>query len=151
MPARGLAELVVPGGVVGLHVVVCVVAVVEGVIAHVNIVQTFAPGVAGAGVEGGPGVGLDPWRHVASGREADLHHPVIAQLRGHIDPGLRVAIEGVSERVAISIIIGGELRLDIRQRDVAADANVHALRHLRHIQIDISHRQVEAVLLVLAQ
>ena len=52
---------------------------------------------------------------------------------GGVDAGLRVAIESIEQRMAVSVVVRRKLRLNIRQRDVAADAHVHSLGHVRKI------------------
>jgi len=43
------------------------------------------------------------------------------------------------------------LRLDIRLGDDAADADIHAPENLRNVKIDIHHRHVEAVVVVVLE
>ncbi len=53
--------------------------------------------------------------------------------------------------MAIGVVVGRKLRLDVRQRNVPAYADVHALRHLRNVEIEVRHGNVEAILFVRSQ
>jgi hypothetical protein len=53
--------------------------------------------------------------------------------------------------MAVSVVIRRQLGFDIGQGDVTADPDIHALCHLRDVQIEVGHRDVEPVLLILTQ
>ena len=80
----GLRELVVPGGVVLLQIVVGVFAVVDAVGAEVEVVVDGVGGVADAGGAGGFGVGGPEGDVVAAG-DAWLDEPVVVELDGGED------------------------------------------------------------------
>src|SRR5580698_10285562 len=48
----------------------------------------------------------------------------------------------------VRIVIGRKLSLDIRQRNISTDADVHALCSMGNIEVDISHHRVVAVLVI---
>ena len=48
----------------------------------------------------------------------------------------------------VGVVVGRELGFDIRQRDVAADADVHALGDVRDVEVEVVHHGVVAVLVV---
>src|SRR5580704_14220586 len=76
---------------------------------------------------------------------------MVVDLGGGVDAGLRVAIKGVEQRVAEGVIVGSELGFDVRERNVAADADVHALRHLWKVEVRIHHHWIIAIFFVLTQ
>ena len=72
-----MAELVIPGGIVGGQIVVVVLAVVDGVGADIDVVAALRPGVADAGIAGELGV-RRPGRSFAAAGKSDLGGPVVA-------------------------------------------------------------------------
>jgi hypothetical protein len=76
---------------------------------------------------------------------------MVVQLDRRVDAYLRVAVVGVKDRVGVGVIVGRELSLDVRQRDVAADAEDHAVGDLREVGVVVEHDGVEAVLRILHQ
>src|SRR5207302_1249355 len=65
------------------------------------------------------------------------------------NPGLRVIVESVDDRVAGHEIIRRELRFDIRLGNDPADANIHSCENLRDINVDVDHRHIEPVVAVM--
>src|SRR3974377_2097774 len=53
--------------------------------------------------------------------------------------------------MAVGVIVGSELGLNIGQRNIASDANVHSIGNLSPVQIHVSHHRVVTVLVVLCQ
>ena len=119
-----MAELVIPGQIVGGEIVVIVLTVVDRVCAGVQIVAVLIPAVGDANV--GRRLGGRPRRGFAASREADLRGPVISPFGGGVDAGLGVAIVNVSQRMRVCIVIRGQLRLDIRKRHITAHSDIGA-------------------------
>src|SRR5262249_5211578 len=72
-------------------------------------------------------------------------------LHRSVDTALRVAIIGISQRVAVGIVIGGQLRFDIRQRNIASDSHVQSIGDFWEIKVCVDHYGVESVGPVLCQ
>ena len=82
-------DLVVPGLVVTLEIIVGVLAFVEGVGAGVESVAAFVPGIVHAGGAGG-GCIFGPRCHVVPTRKTRLHKPMVGELDARNDAGLGV-------------------------------------------------------------
>src|SRR5205823_7750064 len=131
------------------QVVVTELAVVKGVVACVNGVHLVWRGPLDHDRAGRLITGIFlPKRDVAAVRYVGLNRPLIVDLRGRENSGLRVVIESVNERVARHEIVRSELRFDVGLRNDAADTDVHSLKDLRKIKVEIDHRHIEAVVIV---
>ena len=143
VPAR--VELVVPGEHRVLDVVPAPAAVVQAVHARVERVAPRVRGPHHAGGRRQLALALDPGTDVVAGVQRGLHLPVTVELDRGDDAVLRVGVDRVQQRVGIADVVRRELRLDVRNRDVAADADVHALGDLREPEVEVVHDRVEAV------
>ena len=159
-----VVELMVIGAAQPLQIVVTPVAVVHAVSAEVDIVPgivAFPLDAAGVGrlcarvpralIARIAGHGIDerdvcpvPRNRFRAGADAKLQLPVFGQLESANETGVRVIVERVGHRVRVRIIVRRELRLDVRQRDIAPDTDLQPLRHRGHIDFAIDHRHVVA-------
>ncbi len=89
---------------------------------------------------------LVPAGDVVTQVDLRLDGPVLIQLDRKHRTFLGVRIVGVQQRMAVGVIVRRQLRFDVRHRDVAADAHVHAIGHAREVTFQVSHRDVVAVL-----
>ena len=92
-----------------------------------------------------------PERDIGAVGNAGLNRPLIAKFGGRENSGLGVIIESIDERVAGHEIIRGQLRFDVGLGYDAADANIHSLENLRDVDVDIDHRHIETVVVVMLQ
>ena len=86
---------------------------------------------------------LLPNRNVGAVGDSGLNRPLIVDFRRGEDSLLTVRIETVEERVAGHQIVRRELRFDVRLGNDATNADVHALKNVRNVKIEINHRHVE--------
>ena len=80
-----------------------------------------------------------------------MQYPVLVQRSRGLDAGVGVVVERIRHRVRIHVVVRRELRLDVRDRDEAADTNQHAVRDPRNEDLAIGHRQVVAIVRILVQ
>ena len=146
----GFRELVVPGGVVLLEVVVGVFGGVDAVGADVDVVIDGLGGVVEAGGSGGFGSFL-PGGDVVAGGDASLDEPLVAELDGGEDADVGEGVDGVEEGVGEGVVVGGELGFDAGDGDVSADADVHALSDFGEVEIEVFEGWVEAVGVVVVE
>jgi len=92
-----------------------------------------------------------PRHRFGADRDACLQDPVLVERQVRNDPGVGVVVEGVGHRVRVHVVVGRELRLDVRDRDVAAEPDHQPVQHLRNEDLAVGHRNVEAVVVVLVQ
>jgi len=99
-------ELVIPGEIQALQVVVSVLTTVERVEAAVEIVTARAPGVANTGIKRWFCIRLAHARgNIIACRQPDLVKPVIAQFERQVDAGLGVRVIGVKQRMTVRVIV----------------------------------------------
>ena len=89
-----------------------------------------------------------PKGNVGAVGETELNRPLIVDLRGRENSGLGVVVESVNERVARHEIVRRQLRFDVGLGNDAADADIHSLENLREIKVEVDHRHIEAVVIV---
>ena len=77
-------------------------------------------------------------------RQAALQHDVLVDLQRHHRAGVGVIVEAVGHRVRIHVVVRRQLGLDVGQRDIAPDADIHALEDSGDIDFAIHHRHVIA-------
>ena len=124
LPGRDdVVEIVVPGQLaVGVGPAENgVVDVVEHRVKGVVIVRGDPapgekPGRRGSGIPGG---------HVRARLNADLNHVLVVEPEGRHDAGLRVGVVGEQQRMAAHVVVGGQLRFDVRTGDPSAHADHH--------------------------
>ncbi len=90
-------------------------------------------------------------RRLRARDDAQLRHPVLRDSERSQHARVREVVERVRHGVAVHVVVGGQLRLDVRHRDEAPDAHHQPFRDLREERFAVEHREVHAVGLVLAQ
>ena len=147
---HGLREPVIPGRVILLQIVVGVLAVVDAVGAGVEIVIHRLSGVAHAECAGGFRIGRPRGNIVADGN-AELHQPLVVQLDRRYQTSVSKRVDRVKQRVAEDVVVGRQLGFDARHGDEAAQPQIHALRNLRNVNVDVFERRIEAVFAMVVQ
>ena len=143
----GLSELVVPGAVVHLKIVIGVFAVIYTVSAQVEIVVDTLRGVADTSGERRLRVSGPQGNIMASGY-AGLHYPLIRDLDRGQNSCIGEGVNGVKQRMAEHVVVGCELRLNAGYRDVPACPDVHALCDMREIDVDVLEDWIESILAI---
>ena len=143
----GGVDLVVPGLVVALQVVVLVLAAVEGVSAGIKRIASFAPCVIHANCSGNFRV-RSPQGHVVAVGDSGLQQPVLAQIEAGNNAGLRVRVNRVEKRMGIGVIVRRKLRFNVWQGYVAANTNIETLGDMRNINVDIIHDGVIPIFMI---
>ncbi len=147
-----VVEFVRPGSDDLLEIVVTELAVVEVIVAGVNRIHL----VRGSPLDHRragylPARIILPKSDIGSIRNAKLNRPLIVNFRGRKDSFLAVVIEAVEERVTCHEIVRRQLRFDVRLGNDSSDADVHALKNVRNVKIEINHRHVETGVTVVLQ
>jgi hypothetical protein len=63
---------------------------------------------------------------------------MVVESNGSVNTGLRVAVKGVEQRVAIRIVVGRQLCFDVRQGNITAHSNVQTLRYLWDVEVRVN-------------
>ena len=148
MPCR--IELVVPGGVEHLEIIVGVFSVIEAINAGIQIIVAPVERIADASRDRRPRF-RGPGRHVVAGRKTGLHHPPVVQFDRGDNAGVGERIDAVEQRVGVDIVIRRQLRFDARHGKKAPGPNVHSIGDLRYVQIDVLQHGIESILAILLQ
>ena len=143
-----IVELVIIGQPVPLEIVVAPGAVVDAVGDHVDAVIAAVGDVADDRAEGGlrtrifqhgavreqrirdriGDLGADMPRHCfGADRECRPGSSSSCSARAGVNAGVRIVVERVGHRMRIHVIVRRELRLDVRDRDVAAEPQQKAV------------------------
>jgi hypothetical protein len=80
-----------------------------------------------------------------------LNCPLIINLRGRQNSFMTIVIEAIEERVTGHEIVRRQLRFDIWLGYDSANSNVHSLKNVWNVEIEINHRHVEAGVAVVFQ
>src|SRR4029077_14717782 len=83
-------------------------------------------------------------RNIGAVGDSCLNRPLIVDFCSSEDSLLTIRIETVEDRVAGHEIVRRELGFDVRLGNDATNANVHPLKNVRNVKIEIHHRHVEA-------
>ena len=147
-----VVELVSPGSNNLLHVVVSELAVVDHIVAKVKGIHLIRRSLLNHYRAGDlPTRIFLPDRNVGAVRDSCLNRPLIVDFRRREDSLLTVRIEAVKNGVTRHQIVRRQLRFNVRLGNDTTNADVHPLKDVRNVQIQIDHRHIEPVIAVVFQ
>ena len=86
-----------------------------------------------------------------AGGNPELHQPLIVQLNRRYQTCVGKRVNRIEQRMAEDVVVRRQLRLDPRHGDEAAYPQIHALRNVRGVDIDIFQGRIKAVLTMIVQ
>src|SRR6266480_2532648 len=92
-----------------------------------------------------------PKRNVSAVGNAGLNRPLIVDFRGRENSSLRIVVESINERMTRHEMVRRELRFNVRFGNDATDTYIHSPENLRNVDVEIDHRHIEAVIIVVLE